>query len=53
MTGAFVHPKAGGNSGAAGWSYLEGRFTDAQGQTLFDWRRALEVPLGHNTDYRG
>lgn len=53
MTGAFVHPKAGGNSGAAGWSYLEGRFTDGQGQTLFDWRRALEVPLGHNTDYRG
>lgn len=53
MTGAFVHPKAGGNSGAAGWSYLEGRFTDAQGQTLFDWRRALEIPLGHNADYRG
>ncbi|HZA17468.1 MAG TPA: gluconate 2-dehydrogenase subunit 3 family protein [Pseudonocardiaceae bacterium] len=53
MTGAFVHPKAGGNSGAAGWSYLEGRFTDGQGQTLFDWRRALEAPLGHNTDYRG
>jgi hypothetical protein len=53
MTGAFVHPKAGGNSGAAGWSYLEGRFTDERGQTLFDWRRAIEAPLGHNTDYRG
>jgi hypothetical protein len=53
MTGAFVHPKAGGNSGAAGWSYLEGRFTDEQGRTLFDWRRAIEAPLGHNTDYRG
>jgi hypothetical protein len=53
MTGAFVHPKAGGNSGAAGWSYLETRYTDDQGQTLFDWRRAIEAPLGHNTDYRG
>jgi hypothetical protein len=53
MTGAFVHPKHGGNSGAAGWSYLEDRFTDEAGQTLFDWRRAIEAPLGHNTDYRG
>lgn len=53
MTGAFVHPKAGGNSGTAGWSYLEDRFTDAAHQTLFDWRRAIEAPLGHNTDYRG
>jgi len=53
MTGAFVHPRAGGNSGAAGWSYLEDRFTDEQGRTLFDWRRAIEAPLGHNTDYRG
>jgi len=53
MTGAFVHPKAGGNSGAAGWSYLETRYQDQAGNTLFDWRRAIEVPLGHNTDYRG
>ncbi|UNO43190.1 gluconate 2-dehydrogenase subunit 3 family protein [Streptomyces sp. MST-110588] len=53
MTGAFVHPKYGGNSGAAGWMYLESRFRDAGDRTLFDWRRALESPLGHNTDYRG
>lgn len=53
MTGAFTHPKSGGNSGGAGWAYLEERFRDAQGQTLFDWRRALEAPLGRNTDYRG
>jgi hypothetical protein len=53
LTGAFVHPKHGGNSGAAGWMYLEDRFRDPRGQTLFDWRQALEVPLGHNTDYRG
>jgi hypothetical protein len=53
MTGAFVHPRRGGNSGAAGWMYLEDRFRDDMGQTLFDWRRAMEAPLGHNTDYRG
>ncbi|HEX2058976.1 MAG TPA: gluconate 2-dehydrogenase subunit 3 family protein [Actinomycetota bacterium] len=53
MTGAFVHPKAGGNSGSVGWMYLESRFRDEQDETLFDWRRAIEAPLGHNTDYRG
>jgi hypothetical protein len=53
MTGAFAHPKAGGNSGTAGWTYLESRFRDDAGATLFDWRRAIEAPLGHNTDYRG
>ena len=53
MTGAFVHPRRGGNSGTAGWMYLEDRFRDASGNTLFDWRRAIEAPLGHNTDYRG
>jgi hypothetical protein len=53
MTGAFVHPKAGGNSGAAGWMYLESRFRNGQDQTLFDWRRTIEAPLGHNTEYRG
>lgn len=53
MTGAFAHPKSGGNSGTAGWMYLESRFRDEEDQTLFDWRRAIESPLGHNTDYRG
>jgi hypothetical protein len=53
MTGAFVHPRSGGNSGTAGWMYLESRFRDDQDRTLFDWRRAIEAPLGHNTDYRG
>ena len=53
MTGAFVHPRHGGNSGTAGWAYLESRFRDANGKTLFDWRQAMEAPLGHNTDYRG
>lgn len=53
ITGAFAHPRHGGNSGAAGWEYLESRYHDDNGQTLFDWRRAIEAPLGHNTDYRG
>jgi hypothetical protein len=53
MTGAFVHPRHGGNSGTAGWAYLETRFRDAGGKSLFDWRQAMEAPLGHNEDYRG
>jgi Gluconate 2-dehydrogenase subunit 3 len=53
MTGVFAHPKSGGNSGAAGWIYLESRFRDERDQTLFDWRRAIEAPLGRSTDYRG
>jgi hypothetical protein len=53
MTGAFAHPRHGGNSGAAAWLYLEDRFRDAQGRTLFDWRAPIEAPLGHNVDYRG
>jgi Gluconate 2-dehydrogenase subunit 3 len=51
--GAFTHPKYGGNVGAAGWAYLEQRFTDATGTTLFDWRRITEQPLGKSQDYRG
>ncbi|NUT49531.1 MAG: hypothetical protein HOV94_19820 [Saccharothrix sp.] len=46
MTGAFAHPKHGGNQGAAAWAYLAERFA-------FDWRAAIEAPLGRNTDYRG
>jgi hypothetical protein len=46
MTGAFVHPRHGGNSGTAGWAYLESRYP-------FDWHQAIEAPLGHSTDYRG
>jgi hypothetical protein len=53
MTGAFVHPRHGGNSGTAGWAYLETRFRDKDDKTLFDWRQAMEAPLGRNTDYRG
>jgi len=53
FTGAFSHPKYGGNARAAGWAYLEQRYTDAKGGTLFDWARAIEPPLGTSPDYRG
>jgi hypothetical protein len=52
-TGAFSHPKYGGNVGAAGWAYLEETYRDANGASAFDWRRALEPPLGRCADYFG
>ena len=53
FTGAFAHPKYGGNVQAAGWAYLEERYSYAAGQTMFDWRRAIEPPLGTSREYRG
>jgi Gluconate 2-dehydrogenase subunit 3/Glycogen recognition site of AMP-activated protein kinase len=53
FTGAFSHPKYGGNAGAAGWAYLEERFREADGGTAFDWRRITEQPLGSEPIYRG
>jgi hypothetical protein len=52
VTAAFSHPKYAGNVGAAGWAYLSERYLDANGNTLFDWRPALEAPLGTSTYYR-
>ena len=52
-TGAFSHPKYGGNVGALGWAYLEDTYRDDKGNTLFNWRQATEAPLGANADYRG
>ncbi len=61
-TGAFSHPKHGGNAGAAGWAYLAnnlvdpatGRLPDETGRApYFDWSRGLEPPLGRNAEYRG
>ncbi|KYC40427.1 hypothetical protein WA1_26825 [Scytonema hofmannii PCC 7110] len=52
-TGAFAHPKYGGNVGAAGWAYLAERLRDENGKTQFDWRRSIEKPLGVNSDYHG
>ncbi|MFL5310525.1 MAG: gluconate 2-dehydrogenase subunit 3 family protein [Myxococcales bacterium] len=53
LTGAYSHPKYGGNAGAAGWAYLEERYRDANGRTQFDWRVNQERPLGESADYRG
>ena len=61
-TGAFSHPKYGGNAGAAGWAYLANNLMNPQTGALpddttvanwFDWSRALEPPLGRNPEYRG
>ncbi len=51
---AFSHPKYCGNVGAAGWAYLSEKYfemVNGRRQTLFDWRAALEKPLGTNEDY--
>lgn len=45
-TGAFAHPKYGGNAGAAGWAYLAER-------SPFEWHNAIEPPLGASADYSG
>jgi hypothetical protein len=58
LTGAFSHPRYGGNIAGAGWNYLQGRYNvknDAAQtiDTLFDWQLAIEKPAGTNADYRG
>jgi hypothetical protein len=53
VLGAFSHPKYGGNSGGAGWAFLEGRYRDSNGDSVFDWREELEPPLGRNLAYTG
>jgi gluconate 2-dehydrogenase subunit 3-like protein len=53
FTGAFSHPKYGGNAGGAAWAYLEEKYRDREGHTLFDWRRIIEKPLGESTEYHG
>ena len=52
FTGAFAHPKYGGNSEAAGWEYLhEQKLLD--GNSLFNWKLAIEKPIGQNAEYLG
>ncbi len=46
FTGAFGHPKYGGNVSAAGWAYLKSHFP-------FEWERSVESPLGSSLTYRG
>ncbi|BCA61196.1 hypothetical protein HMP09_0430 [Sphingomonas sp. HMP9] len=53
MTGAFAHPKYGGNPGGMAWAFLSEHFTGSDGKTAFDWRRGQEKPLGTSTEYRG
>jgi hypothetical protein len=53
FTGAFSHPKYGGNAGAAAWAYLEEKYRDDKGNTLFNWGRVIEKPLGESPDYHG
>jgi hypothetical protein len=53
ITAAFSHPKYGGNAGGLAWDYLSARYRDGNDRTLFDWRRAIEPPLGTSTEYRG
>lgn len=52
-TGAFSHPRHGGNSGAAAWAFLSEFGKTSDGKSLFNWRRSLEPPLGADTVYRG
>jgi hypothetical protein len=46
ITGAFSHPKYGGNAAGAAWAYLAERCP-------FDWQQAIEPPLGASSEYRG
>ena len=52
ITGAFCHPKYGGNVGAAGWAYLGEQYRKDD-KTLFDWKQVMEWPLGENRAYLG
>lgn len=54
-TGAFSHPKYGGNPGGLGWAFLGETFrtTDDPKISAFDWSRAIEPPLGNSAEYRG
>lgn len=53
ITGAFAHPKYGGNAGGMAWAYLGERYKTDDGATAFDWGQAIEAPLGASTEYRG
>ncbi|MEK0447181.1 MAG: hypothetical protein RLZZ399_2502 [Verrucomicrobiota bacterium] len=46
-TGAFCHPKYGGNGNSAGWLWLAGKLPP------FNFGGGLEAPWGDNGEYRG
>ena len=47
FTGAFSHPKYGGNTGCYAWDYLAERFPP------FEWRLGVEKPWGISEEYFG
>jgi len=53
ITGAFAHPKYGGNPEGLAWDYLGDHFLTNSGETAFNWRQAIEPPLGASAEYRG
>ncbi|MER9757421.1 gluconate 2-dehydrogenase subunit 3 family protein [Mesorhizobium sp. M0166] len=53
FTGAFSHPKYGGNAALAGWSYLDKELAPDPNGSIFNWRRSLEKPLGTSSSYLG
>jgi Gluconate 2-dehydrogenase subunit 3 len=58
LTGAFSHPRYGGNIGGVGWKYLQEKF-DIKNDTAqvtgnyFNWQLSMEKPIGNNEDYKG
>ena len=55
-TGAFSHPKYGGNPGGMAWAFLAQTYQttdDDPTTTAFNWRQAIEPPLGTSNEYRG
>jgi len=53
FTGSFTHPKYCGNISTIGWNYLEERYKDDNNDTLFNWRKSIEKPIGISERYRG
>lgn len=53
MTGAFAHPKYGGNPHGMAWDYLALHFPTDFGTPAFAWGQALEPSLGESKEYRG
>jgi hypothetical protein len=53
ITGAFAHPKWGGNPRGMAWMYLAERYRADDGETAFCWQQAIERPLGESDEYRG
>lgn len=53
MTGAFAHPKYGGNPNGMAWNYLALHFEADRGVSAFAWGQAIEPLLGESKEYRG